>query len=93
MGENLAEAIVLISTETSVRVDEDTLREVGLGDIFEKVAGMESVKKVATVTGPYDIIAWLESEEIDEITGPIVDTIRALEGVKTTLTNVVVRSK
>lgn len=90
---DLAEAIVLISTETSVRVDKDTYREVGLKEIFEKVSGMEEVKNLATVTGPYDIIAWLEADDIEEITGPLVDKIRAFEGVRQTLTNVVVRSR
>ncbi|KXA92026.1 hypothetical protein AKJ64_04240 [candidate division MSBL1 archaeon SCGC-AAA259E17] len=82
-----------MSTETSVRVDKDTYREVGLKEIFEKVAGMEEVKNLATVTGPYDIIAWLEADDIEEITGPLVDKIRAFKGVRQTLTNVVVRSR
>ncbi|KXB08412.1 hypothetical protein AKJ56_01405 [candidate division MSBL1 archaeon SCGC-AAA382N08] len=82
----------MISTETSVRVDEDTYREVGLGDIFERIAGMDGIVKVATVTGPYDIVAWVEADDIDEITGPLVDEIRAFQGVRETLTNVVVSS-
>lgn len=89
----MAEAIVLISTETSVRVDEDAYREVGLGDVFERIAGMEEIDRIATVTGPYDIIVWLKHDDIDEITGPLLDKIRAFEGVRKTLTNVVVRSK
>lgn len=89
----MAEAIVLIKTGTSVRVDEDTFREVGLADIFGEVAKMKEVKKAATVTGPYDIVAWIEADDIEEITGPLVDRIRAFEGVRETLTNVVVRSK
>lgn len=89
----MAEAIVLIKTGAGVRIDENAFREVGLGDIFEEVAKMKEVRKVATVTGPYDIVAWIEADDIDEITGPLVDRIRAFEGVRETLTNVVVRSK
>lgn len=89
----MAEAIALISTETSVRVEDNAYREVGLGDVFERIAGMEEVDRIATVTGPYDIVAWLKHDDIDEITGPILDRIRAFEGVRKTLTNVVVRSK
>lgn len=89
----MAEAIVLIRTGTSVKVSEDTFQKVELGDIFEEVANMKEVKKAAEVTGPYDLIAWIEADDIDEITGPLVDRIRAFEGVRETLTNVVVRSK
>ncbi len=88
----MAEAIVLIKTGTSVKVDENSFREVELGDIFEEIANMKEVKKAAEVTGPYDLIAWIEADDMDEITGPLVDRIRALEGVRETLTNVVVRS-
>lgn len=89
----MAEAIVLISSETGISVEEDTYRELELKDIFEKIIGRKEVKKAATVTGPYDIVAWIESDDIDEITGPIVDEIRSLPGVRETLTSVVVRSK
>lgn len=89
----MAEALVLIETETSVKVEEDTLREVGLEEIFRKVAGMKEVTKAATITGNYDIVAWMKTDDIDEITGPLVDRIRAFEGVKKTVTNVIIRSK
>ncbi len=90
---NLAEAIVLIDTETSVQVEEDSYREVGLEEVFKKVKNMKGVKKIAEITGPHDIVAWLESDDIEDITGEMVDRIRAFEGVKNTLTNVVVRSE
>ncbi len=92
-GDQLAQAIVLVSTETSMRVDEDTLREVSLEEIFDRIAGMEGTREIAEVTGPYDLVVWIEADHIEEITGPMVDKIRALEGVRKTLTNVVVRSK
>lgn len=88
----MAEAIVLVRTGTSVQVEEDAYRKVELKDVFEKVAKMREVEEVATVTGPYDIVAWIKAEDIEEITGPLVDEIRALPGVGETLTNVVVRS-
>ncbi len=90
---NLAEAIVLIDTETSVQVEEDSYREVGLEEIFKKVINLKGVEKAAEITGPHDIIAWLESDDIEDITDDLVDKIRAFEGVKNTMTNVVVRSK
>ncbi len=89
----MAEAIVLIETETGVQVEEDSYREIGLEEVYRKITKISEVKHAAEITGPYDVMAWLEADNIEDITGNLVDKIRAFEGVQNTLTNVVVRSE
>lgn len=89
----MSEAIVLIETESGPKIEEDTYTEVELEEVFGKIADLEEVKSAAEVTGPYDIIAWLEADDVEHITEELVKKIRTFPGVADSLTNIVVKSK
>ena len=46
---------------------------------------MEGLKSVDTVTGPYDIIAVLEAEDLNKIGDLITDKIHTIEGISRTI--------
>jgi DNA-binding Lrp family transcriptional regulator len=48
------------------------------------------MKSVDTVTGPYDIIAVLEAENLNDIGDIIIDKIHSIEGISRTVTCLVV---
>lgn len=58
--------------------------------IFEEVEKMESIQSVEAVAGPYDIIARIEVESLEDLTGTVFDEIRGIEGVTSTTTLIVV---
>ena len=47
---------------------------------------MEGLKSVDTVTGPYDVIAVLEAENLNDIGDLITGEIHAIEGISRTVT-------
>ncbi len=47
---------------------------------------MEVVKGVDPVTGPFDVVAYLEVEELRDISGVVAGTIGGLKGVTHTTT-------
>lgn len=55
-------------------------------NVLEKVKGMENVREAHIFTGPYDIIAIAEADEMNELTRLLLDEIRITEGVKATTT-------
>ena len=70
-----AKAFVLI--ETAVGKTKEVI------SILKK---MEGLKSVDTVTGPYDIIAVLEAEDLNKIGDIITGKIHAIEGISRTVT-------
>ena len=58
--------------------------------VAEKVTNLSSkaarVLQVDTVTGPYDIIAQLESDDLNKMGSCITETIQPVHGVKRTTT-------
>jgi len=71
----LAKAFVLI--ETAVGRTKEVV------SILNK---MEGLKSVDTVTGPYDIIAVLEAENLNKIGDLITGKIHSIEGISRTVT-------
>lgn len=53
--------------------------------------GDASVVSVDAVTGPFDVIALLESDDLDKLGRAITDGIQQVEGVQRTTTCLVVR--
>ncbi len=51
---------------------------------------MEGLKSVDTVTGPYDIIAVIEAEDLNKIGDLITGKIHAIEGIARTVTCLVI---
>lgn len=49
------------------------------------------VVSVETVTGPYDVITLLESDDLDKLGQAITDGIQTVEGVQRTTTCLVVK--
>ena len=61
--------------------------EVGKGaSVGNEVAAIKQVRSAEIVTGPYDVIALAEAEDIDELGRMVVAKIQAVEGVTRTLT-------
>ena len=58
-------------------------------DIIRDLKNLEEVKEVFHVYGVYDIIAKLESDNIDKLKEIITWKLRKLKGVRSTLTLIV----
>ncbi len=76
----MVKAIILISTE--VGKEDETLNELGR---------MREVKQAYFVYGVYDIVAIVEGETLDDIRSIVVNKIRRLSSVRSTVTMVVVK--
>lgn len=61
-----------------------------ISEIHEKVKGLEGVTTVESVAGPYDLVARIEADSLEKLTGTIFGNIRGVEGVTRTTTLIVV---
>ena len=57
--------------------------------VAKKVGRIDGVRHAHVVTGPYDIIVFVESEDTSELVNIIVKKIQGVGGVTRTLTSVV----
>lgn len=57
--------------------------------VAKRVAKIQGVQHAHVVTGPYDIIAFVEAEDTSELVNIIVKKIQGVPGVTRTLTSVV----
>jgi DNA-binding Lrp family transcriptional regulator len=65
--------------------------EVGLGaDVIEALSAIEGVKSVHNVTGPYDVIAFVEVSDTDALGELVITKIQLIDGIDYTLTCVVI---
>ena len=55
-------------------------------DVVSVLNKLEGLKSVDTVTGPYDIIAVIEAENLNDIGDLITDKIHITEGIARTVT-------
>ncbi len=80
----MTKAIIMINTDVG---KED--------EIMEKLFQLPEVKDVFLVYGIHDIIAIVETNTMDQLRNLITEKIRQMDGVKNTLTSIVVthRSK
>ncbi|HTG46417.1 MAG TPA: Lrp/AsnC ligand binding domain-containing protein [Actinomycetota bacterium] len=61
--------------------------EVGkAGQVTERISDIEGVVSVDPVTGPYDVVAKAEAEDLDLIAKATVMPIQSLDGITRTLT-------
>jgi DNA-binding Lrp family transcriptional regulator len=61
--------------------------EVGkAGQVTEQIRALEGISQVDGVTGPYDVIARVEAEDLDHLAKAIVMPMQELEGITRTLT-------
>lgn len=59
-------------------------------EIREKITELDNIKEVEMVTGPFDLIARAEAEDLSTLTSTVVDNIRHITGVIDTTTCVVI---
>jgi len=72
-------AIVLVSTLSKLT-----------HEIANKIKKMENVKSVYEVSGDFDIICIIEADVVEELNRS-VDSIRRIEGVRKTVTNLILK--
>lgn len=77
LGEYLTEALILITTEIGT-----------MEKVLKKVKQMKAVQKANMITGPYDVMAIAQADDISEISNVLMEEIRNIDGVKETVTNV-----
>jgi len=58
--------------------------------VFKALSGLDGVKSVNAVTGPYDMIAHVEASDINGLGNMVLSKIQGVDGVKKTITCVVV---
>lgn len=75
----MAEALILVTTDVGI-----------MEDVYETVKEMKEIQKAAMITGPYDIMAIARADDVKEISKVTVTKIRNIDGVKDTITNVVI---
>jgi DNA-binding Lrp family transcriptional regulator len=76
----MVDAYVLVQTEQG-----------RMAEIAQRLTQLEHVLEAVVVTGPYDIIARVEADDIDAIGSLIVSDVQTVGGVTRTLTCPVVR--
>ncbi len=55
-------------------------------DVASVLRGVEGIRSVDVVTGPYDIIATIDSPDVNSMGSLITDTIHSVGGVVRTVT-------
>ena len=66
--------------------------EVGkAADVAEAVGGIPGVITAEDVTGPYDVIARAEADDVDQLGRMVVSKVQLINGITRTLTCPVVR--
>ena len=58
-------------------------------DVSKKLSALDGVTSCHAVTGPIDVIAFIESPDINELGRFVVEKIQSTEGVVRTSTNIV----
>jgi len=59
--------------------------------VAASVQAVPGVSEVASVVGPYDVVARAQAEDIDKLARLVAFRVRALDGVTRTITCTVVR--
>ncbi len=58
---------------------------------YKTITRVDGVKVVWSVTGPYDLIAQVEAETIEELMGGVLSRIREVDGITKTSTAITIR--
>lgn len=59
-------------------------------EVREKVESLKNTRSAHMVTGPYDIIAFAEAEEVSAVIGTLMDEVRKIDGVEDTTTCILI---
>jgi len=76
-----------VSTQAFVLIDVMVGRT---KEILKALVGVEGVKSAHAVTGPHDIIALVEGENLKSLSDMVLSQIRGVKGVIRTLTCMVI---
>jgi DNA-binding Lrp family transcriptional regulator len=80
----MKEAAMPVSAYIFVETTTGKAREVSAA-----VADISGVTRCNTITGPYDVIALVEAEDVRQLGDFVVSKIQAIPGVLRTMTNIV----
>ena len=58
-------------------------------DVSQKLSGVDGVTSSHAVTGPVDVIVFVETSDINDLGKFVVEKIQSVEGVLRTSTNIV----
>jgi DNA-binding Lrp family transcriptional regulator len=58
--------------------------------VAKEIRALRGVKSVHVVTGPYDIIVFVEAQSLDALTSTVVEGIHKIKGIVDTNTAIVV---
>jgi DNA-binding Lrp family transcriptional regulator len=56
------------------------------GEVATKVKGITGVKSAHAITGPFDVIAYVEAEDLNSLGRTVISKIQAIAGVARTTT-------
>jgi len=59
-------------------------------DIFAKLKRINGVKSIHIITGPYDLIAFVETDNLDMLGKMVISKIQNLKGINDTMTCMVI---
>jgi len=76
-----------VSTQAFVLIDVMVGRT---KEVLKALVGVEGVKSALAVTGPHDIIALVEGENLKSLSDMVLSQIRGVKGVIRTLTCMVI---
>lgn len=76
----MVRAYVLIQTDTG-----------RAADVANGIRGLAGVISTEAVTGPYDVIVFLEATDVDALGQLVVSSVQPVEGIVRTLTCPVIR--
>ncbi|KXB02523.1 hypothetical protein AKJ44_00105 [candidate division MSBL1 archaeon SCGC-AAA261F17] len=71
----MAGALILISTA----IDK-------MKDVYGEIKAQEKIQEAQMITGPYDIMAIAEAEDITGVTDVLMEKIRDMDGIEDTVT-------
>jgi len=78
----VAEAVVMVNVDIG---KED--------EVFNKLLELPEVKEIYMVYGVHDLIVILETSDMDTMRSIITQKIRKIDGVKSTITSIVIRKQ
>ncbi|WP_235737486.1 Lrp/AsnC family transcriptional regulator [Nocardioides alcanivorans] len=61
-------------------------------EVAEKIAALEGVSEVYSVTGQIDLIVLVRVSDIDDVAGVVADRLNKIEGVTSTETHIAFRT-
>jgi len=64
----------------------EALPGANIAEIVDRIKQLDMVKSVSGILGPYDVIAQVKAEDINQLTVSVAEEIRNMGGISRTLT-------